>query len=172
MDTLRALFGSNGAVLWLGLLALLVIAFIWIFQLQVSFSKMARHYRSLTSGVETGNLEQILDTHLGHLYNTSSKVDELLASYHLLDEMQRRSIQRVGIVRFNPFNDTGGDQSFAIALLNGLGDGLVISSLYSRTGNRIYAKSILQGRSKYPLTAEEEQAIIQANTTAANFTPE
>ena len=166
MEDLKTLFQSNNAALWLALSALLAVAFVWILRLQIDFSRMKRHYRSLASGVETGNLEQILDTHLAHLYNTSSKVEELVTLCNHLNDTQRRSVQRIGIVRFNPFNDTGGDQSFAIALLNGSGDGLVISSLFSRTGNRIFAKSILQGRSKYPLTAEEEQAIIQANSTA------
>lgn len=166
VEALRTTLQIDGAVLWPALMGLVFLGFLWMVRLQVGLSSMKRHYRSLASDVETGNLEQILDKHLAHLYKTSSKVDDLTGFCEELHKVQQRSIQRIGIVRFNPFNDTGGDQSFAIALLNGSGDGLVVSSLFSRNGNRIYAKSILQGHSKYPLTAEEAQAIVQANSTA------
>ncbi len=172
MDALQTTFQFNGATLWLVLIILVVLGFFWMIRLQVGLGKMTSHYRALASDVETGNLEQILDKHLAHLYRTSTKVEDLESFCSELHKLQSRSIQRVGVVRFNPFDDTGGDQSFAIALLNASGDGLVISSLFSRHGNRIYAKSILQGRSKYPLTTEEEQAIIHANSTAPEVTVE
>ena len=75
----------------------------------------------------------------------------------------QRTVQRVGLVRFNPFSDTGGDQSFSIALLDGEGDGLVISSLFSRNETRVFAKPIQAGQSKYNLTEEEQQAILLAS---------
>jgi hypothetical protein len=66
--------------------------------------------------------------------------------------------------RFNPFKEVGGDQSFSVALLNGKNNGLVISSLYTREGTRIYAKAITNGLSeKHPLTEEEEEIIKLAN---------
>jgi len=73
------------------------------------------------------------------------------------------SISKVGVVRFNPFKDTGGDQSFAIALLDSNNNGLVISSLFSREGTRIYTKPIEAGKSiNYNLSEEEQQAINKA----------
>ena len=62
-------------------------------------------------------------------------------------------------MRFNPFSDTGGDQSFSIALLDGAGDGLVISSLFGRSETRVFAKPVQGGQSKYTLTDEEQEAI-------------
>ena len=61
-----------------------------------------------------------------------------------------------------PFGDTGGDQSFALALLDEHDDGIVLSSIFSRTESRLYAKPVKSGKSKYTLSAEEEKAIIQA----------
>jgi hypothetical protein len=81
-----------------------------------------------------------------------------------LDELKKNnkfSIQEIGIVRFNPFKKSGGDQSFSIALLDGNKDGVVITSLYGREGNRIFAKPIRKGRSEYLLTEEEKKAIEQ-----------
>ena len=71
-------------------------------------------------------------------------------------------IQKVGLVRYNPFSDAGGDQSFALALLDGRRNGVVISSLYGREMNRVYAKRIEGGASKYPLTDEEKEALHNA----------
>ena len=72
------------------------------------------------------------------------------------------SITKVGVVRFNPFKDTGGDQSFVIALLNSNNNGIVLSSLYTREGNRVYTKPIEKGTSTYHLSKEEEKAIAEA----------
>ncbi|MDQ7029441.1 MAG: DUF4446 family protein [Ardenticatenia bacterium] len=71
-------------------------------------------------------------------------------------------VGRVGVVRFNPFQETGGDQSFSIALLDDHGNGVVITSLYTRDGTRIYAKPLEQGQSPYPLMDEEKEAIARA----------
>lgn len=76
-----------------------------------------------------------------------------------LEEAVPKNIRKVGLVRYNPFSDAGGDQSFALALLNDRLDGIVISSLYGRDINRVYTKSIKNGKSQYQLTEEEIQAI-------------
>ncbi len=72
------------------------------------------------------------------------------------------SVQKVGIVRFNPFKETGGNQSFSIALLDARNNGVTISSLYGREGNRVFAKPIKNSLSTYTLSKEEERAIIKA----------
>ncbi len=73
------------------------------------------------------------------------------------------NIQKVGLVRFNPFAETGGDQSFCLSLLDGEDSGLVISSLHSRETTRIYAKPVSKGRAAgYDLSAEEKQAVLKA----------
>jgi hypothetical protein len=63
------------------------------------------------------------------------------------------------MVRFNPFRETGGDQSFALAMADADGNGAVISSLHSRDATRIYAKPLTAWQSSYPLTDEEQTAI-------------
>ncbi|MGB9680719.1 MAG: DUF4446 family protein, partial [Minisyncoccia bacterium] len=79
-----------------------------------------------------------------------------------LNEMGVNSIQKIGLIRFNPFADTGGNQSFALALLNNFNNGVVISSLHGREGTRIYAKPVIAGKSKYNLSTEEIKAIEKA----------
>ena len=83
----------------------------------------------------------------------------------------RRAIQRVGLVRFNPFEDTGGNQSFALALPDAAGDGFIVSSLHSRTGTRVYAKAIADGRSDGALSEEESEALRRALTGSGGASP-
>jgi hypothetical protein len=90
------------------------------------------------------------------------KISKKLAD---LKKESKFAIQKVGIIRFNPFSEVGGEQSFSIALLNADNDGLVITSLYTREGNRIYGKPIKKGESKYQLSDEEKEAIEQAKSS-------
>lgn len=72
----------------------------------------------------------------------------------------RKHFQKAGIVRFNPFSDSGGDQSFSLSLMDGHDSGFVISSLHTRAETRIYLKPVVNGKGKeFPLSKEEEQAI-------------
>lgn len=73
-----------------------------------------------------------------------------------------RSMQRLGVVRYNPFADTGSNQSFVIALLDLKGDGFVMSSQHSRQATRMFLKSLSGGRAETPLSAEETEAIRRA----------
>jgi hypothetical protein len=69
-------------------------------------------------------------------------------------------IQKIGLVRFNPFKETGGDQSFILALVDADNTGVVISSLHTRTGTRWYAKSVVKGQgSEYELSDDERKAL-------------
>jgi hypothetical protein len=87
------------------------------------------------------------------------EVDQLAARSAVSEVQLRSAIQRVGLVRFNPFEETGGNQSFALALLDEGGNGLVISSLHARSGTRIYAKALTAGRAETTLSTEETEAV-------------
>ena len=116
----------------------------------------------LTRDSDGRSLEAVLDAHLDKVYAVSRELDELAARMAVLEGAQRRSFQRVGLVRYNPFEETGGNQSFALALLNEAGDGWVLSSLHARSGTRVYAKSIKAGRADTGLSEEETAALGQA----------
>jgi hypothetical protein len=104
----------------------------------------------------------VLDAHLDKVFAVARELDELTARAAVLEAAQRRAFQRVGLVRFNPFEETGGNQSFALALLDAGGDGWVLSSLHARSGTRVYAKAIKAGRADAALSDEESAAIGQA----------
>lgn len=96
------------------------------------------------------------------MYAVAAELDELAARSAVLEANAQRAFQRVGLVRFNPFEDTGGNQSFALALLDADGDGFVVSSLHARTGTRVYAKALMGGRAEGALSNEETEALRRA----------
>ena len=116
----------------------------------------------LTRGADGRSLDAVLETHLDRVGAVARELDELSARSAVLEAANRRSIQRAGFVRFNPFEDTGGNQSFALALTDAQGNGYVISSLHSRTGTRVYAKAVIDGRAEGALSEEEGEALRQA----------
>ncbi len=137
--------------------------------LVVAVGLMARRLRrvetrlaSLTRGSAGDSLEAVLDAHLDKVYAVARELDEVAARTAVLEAAQRRSFQRVGLVRYNPFEETGGNQSFALALLDAGGDGWVLSSLHARSGTRVYAKAIVAGRADAGVSDEEASAIKQA----------
>ena len=119
--------------------------------------------RGITRGEEGGSLEDVLGAHLEKVYGLSREVERLVTRTTALEAAGLRAFQRVGIVRYNPFEETGGNQSFALALLDGEGNGWVLSSLHARAGTRVYAKAIRGGRSDAALSDEETAAIRQAS---------
>ncbi len=124
-------------------------------------STMRTRLTGLTRG-EDGDLGDVLGAHLERVHVLGQVVDRLDTRTSRLEASAPRAFQRVGLVRFNPFEDTGGNQSFALALLDAEGNGWVLSSLHARTGTRVYAKAIRAGRSDGALSDEESAAIKQA----------
>ena len=149
------------AGLGLALLILLVVALVQARRI----GRLRRQLDGLTRGNDGADLGAVLDAHLDKVYAVARELDELSARSAVMEARGRRSIQRLGLVRFNPFEDTGGNQSFAIALLDAFGSGFILSSLHSRTGTRVYAKAVVAGRSDAALSAEESEALRQALAT-------
>lgn len=155
-----------GAALVALTLAVLVLLLLTLVQARRVGRLRARLDR-LTRGADDADLGAVLDAHLDKVFAVARELDELSARSAILEATGRRAIQRVGLVRFNPFEDTGGNQSFAMALTDAAGDGFILSSLHSRTGTRVYAKAITDGRSDGALSDEEQAALRIALTGQA-----
>jgi hypothetical protein len=119
-------------------------------------------------GVTEGRLvpDPVVDVILASQMQRLDRVaDEVMAQAGRLRELgsdARLAVQRVGIVRFNPFEDTGGNQSFVLALLDAEGNGVLLTSLHARQGTRVYLRTVVGGRCDVPLSAEETEALRQA----------
>ena len=146
----------------LGLATVVALLVVWVALLQRSEARLRSRLRRVLTGGETTSLDQILDQQAQRLDGLSGRLDALNKLHTELEATTQRSIQKVGVIRYNPFSDAGGDQSFAIALLDAEGNGLVVSSLHSRTETRVFAKPVRAGRSTYSLSDEEQQAVKKA----------
>lgn len=125
--------------------------------------KVGRRLQSLTRGGDEQSLEDVLGSHLDRVRQVVQEVETVRARTNALERDLQGSFSRVGLVRFNPFEgDTGGNQSFALALLDGRGDGFVVSSLHARAVTRMYAKAVTNGASEAALSDEETEALRQA----------
>lgn len=122
-------------------------------------SKIIRKYKRLMRGVDNKNLEALLEQYLTSIRSGLTKVDEIDKRQTRLSAQVSRCLQGVGVVRFNPFEDMGSDLSFSVALLNAHLNGVVITGLFGRQSSSTYSKAIANGKSAYPLSAEEMAAI-------------
>jgi hypothetical protein len=162
MQAFVAFYQSYAPWLWLGSALLGLAAILWLIVVQVRLNQTIRKYQALMTGTSAGSLEETLNAHIAEVRQTAAQVKDLDDSTKQMDRTLRHSMQWLGIVRFNPFRDTGGDQSFAIALVDGHGNGVVMSSLHARDGTRVYAKPLRHWESAYTLTDEEKEAIARA----------
>jgi len=150
------------STLVVALAAVVVLLALWVTWLQRSDVLLRRRLRRLIGDAEGAGLDELLDKQFRRLDTVAERVEALNRLHHELQGLSQRSIQKVGVIRFNPFADTGGDQSFAIALLDADGNGVVLSSLHGRADTRIFAKQVQAGRSKHALSDEEQDAIRKA----------
>ncbi len=87
-------------------------------------------------------------------------LDKLKDNLSEVEQLGLKHVQRVELFRYNPYDDTGGDQSFSLALLNDEGSGIVLTSLHARSGTRVFAKPIISGKgAKHRLSEEEEKVV-------------
>jgi hypothetical protein len=159
LDDLNALVSPWIGAIAVALALVAVVLLVLVLVLIRRISRFERRLAGLTRGAEGQSLESILDAHLGQVHALQRQVDDLTTRSAVLERAQRRAFQRIGLVRFNPFEDTGGNQSFALALLDELGDGFVMSSLHARAATRVYGKAVTKGRSEAALSDEEAEAL-------------
>ncbi|MBU2540262.1 DUF4446 family protein [Patescibacteria group bacterium] len=126
------------------------------------FLKFKKRFSALFKGKKVENLESIILNHLQKIKKHDVDIVRLVEQVKKLQDVSEKTFQKSAIVRFNPFNNIGGNQSFVIALLDNQDNGFIISSLFIKDGNRVYAKAIKNGQSDNPLSKEEKEAITRA----------
>ena len=162
MNAADSLFSSSAGTLAVVALALALLALGGVVLLLARQQRLLGQYQHLMTGTSGGNLETMLHDHISQVRETETRVDAVDQLARQLEKAAYFSMQHMGVVRFNPFQDTGGDQSFAVALVDGHGNGVVLSSLHGRAATRVYAKPLKAWESSYSLTDEEKQAIALA----------
>lgn len=140
-----------------------IIAAFWLLVLTFFLMKMISHYNKLTKGLTDKSLKSVLETLMKDMSMSQKDIDSLKLYCDRINKESLFHIQKIGLLRFNPFKDTGGDQSFILSLVDGNDTGVIISALFSRSGTRWYAKKIINGKSKeHDLSEEEKKALKEA----------
>lgn len=128
----------------------------------VRLRQLDQRFAAALGGVATDSLERTLAAHLARVESVDQRMIQLTDAYERLTLTSGLASQKISIVRFNPFGDTGGDQSFTLAVLDSHDSGYVLTSIHGREGTRVYVKPVDYGESKYTLSVEEQQALSQA----------
>lgn len=144
-------------------MAILVIYFFWLSTLTFLFFKFYTFYARLVKNEKKETIIAVLDSISEKEEKNRESIERISDLCDQLKKDGSLHIQKIGLLRFNPFNDTGGDQSFILSLLDSHDTGVVISSLHTRTGTRWYAKAVKEGvGQEYELSSEEQKAIKSA----------
>ncbi len=147
----------------MGLLFLVMIVLAgWVSLLEWRHRQLTASLRLLMTGRDGVDLETTLREFVARLEQIEQATQAMDHRVTDLEVKQPYLVQHIGVVRFNPFLDKGGDQSFVVAILDDHADGAVISALHGRNDVRVYAKPVIGGQSTYTLTAEEKEAIARA----------
>ncbi|MBI4137024.1 DUF4446 family protein [Candidatus Roizmanbacteria bacterium] len=136
---------------------------IWLGTVSYFLYRISHHYNGLVKLTDRRTLSSMLDKLVSQ---TKSNQDGFIQLEHRLKDQERKSqfqLQKIGLLRYNPFADTGGEQSFVVSLLDQNNSGIILTSLQGRSGTRWYAKLVRKGKGvEFDLSKDEEEALKKA----------
>mgnify|MGYP002638602733 FL=1 len=144
------------------LLVFLILQFFW---LRAKVNRLYRKYKYFMMGEDGGSIEMKLSTEVRELRDMVESSQGMLHQQELLATMQLKSFQKIGLVRYDAFDETGDKLSFSLTLLDGKNNGIVLSSLAGHDASRIYAKAVTGGECREALSSEEAESISMALNT-------
>lgn len=145
------------------LFLLIVILFVLYISSVANLKKLRVSYSKFMNKLGNGNnFEEMIKSHIKKVESVENKNEEIISYCKNIDDNLKRCSQKIGIVRYNAFKDTGSDLSFALAILDNYNNGVVLNGIYARDSSNIYAKPVENGKSKYVLSNEEKEAINKA----------
>lgn len=143
-------------------LIVLIVIVIWTLILSIFVFIIYSFFRKLSKGVKEADLRKTLDKILAAELKNESDINSIKKEIQNIKYLDLDHIQKLSVIRFNPFKEIGGDHSFSIALLDGNETGVVITTLHTRERTRVYAKAIKNGKSELELSSEEKKALLKA----------
>ena len=153
-STLQVLLGACAFII--------LVLVVWNVILSRKLYNFKLSWAAMTEGVDGENLERLLKENMRQNVQIETNIEEILERLSKVEDRLRASKRYVGVVRYNAFNDVGGDQSFALAMYDDDGNGAVLTSQVGRHDCRVYGKPLFNGKSDLNLTVEEQRAIDQA----------
>ncbi len=147
------------------LVVLLLFLAAQVLLLRSKLNRLEKKYKYFMNGEDGGSLELRLSTEVRELREMVTSSQSMLHQQELLATMQLSSFQKVGLVRYDAFDDNGDKLSFSLTVLDGKNNGFLLSSLAGHETSRIYAKKIINGQCSEAISAEEADSINMALDT-------
>lgn len=161
MENILELLKTDNFLIALSVIVILLV--IGLVIVIIKFNKIGKKYTEFMKKLGNGkNIEEDLENYMYRVERVEKQNAEILNYIKNVDNDLNKCIQKIGIVRYNAFQDTGSDLSFALALLDEKNNGVVLNGIYSREMSNIYAKPVENGKSKYTISEEENLAIEKA----------
>jgi hypothetical protein len=135
---------------------------IWLIVVSIILYREFALFNKLTKGVEVADLKKVLEGILAKSAKDEKEIGDMLKRINTLETEGHFHIQKVGLMRFNPFKELGGDHSFSLAVLDGEDNGFIITSLHTRDRTRVYMKKVIKGKGDSELSDEEKKALSKA----------
>lgn len=132
----------------------------------VKLSKLDKKYKSLARNMEGKNIEEIIHRYYEKIEQLDIRMNNMDIHTEKIEQKLLKAVQKVGVIRFNAFDDMGGELSFALALLDGEQNGVILTSIYNRTSNVVYGKPVKKGKATVTLSVEELQALDRAKNNS------
>ena len=131
----------------------------WLIFLNAKYKYITKKAAILLSEKTPANLSEMLNRYLKDVKKVEDHCFLLNEKLNATEKISKKGFHKIGFLRYNPFGDVGGNQSFTLCLLDGADNGFVISSIHSREGTRVYSKTVTSGSSEFNLSDEEKKAI-------------
>ena len=135
---------------------------IWLLSLSVFVFFQNRFWKKLLIGTNKKDLLKVLNKILDRQELGSKDISQVKKEISRINEVSLGHVQKVALVRFNPFHETGGDHSFSLAVLDGRDTGFIITGLHTRERTRLYMKEVKSGKSDVELSVEEKKVLLRA----------
>ena len=158
--------GIESDYIIIGLAALVLVLFVLFIVNIIQMSKLKKNYKIFMSGKNAKTLEEVLVKRLNQVDALMEANKKNEADINQIFETLRGTFEKIGVVKYDAFNEMGGKLSFSLAMLNQKNDGFIINAMHSREGCYTYIKEIIDGNSIINLSDEEKEALdIAVKTT-------
>lgn len=155
---------------WLGVIGVIlaVILFIYCIALQMKINNLTKKYDFFMADEKGQSLERKLSVEVKELRDATASVEKLFHEQEAIKKTQLATLQKIGFVKYNAFENIGNDLSFALTLLDGNTNGVIISSIYGRNESRVFSKPVVKGKCVASLSQEELESLNEALSDTSN----
>lgn len=155
---------------WLGAISVIIciILLFYCINLQIKISRLYKKYNFFMKGDDGNSLERKLSVEITEIREAAKSIDSLFQEQYAIRNIQHSTLQKIGFVKYNAFENIGNDLSFSLTILDGNNNGIIISSIYGRNESRIFSKPIVKGSCIDSLSQEELESLNEALGETSN----